>query len=190
MFPETLDSPSLTLRQFAPDTVDAEALYELFRADREDADEVFAHVPQDPYDTPKDARDQLEEAAEAWTEGEEAQYAVYADGALAGHTGLVVEWERRAARIGVILAKPFWGNGYARECADALAELAFGRLDLDAVAIGHEDGNEKSASVVQSFADDHGGRYDGRLRQWTRVGDEVRDHHRYTVLREEWEGSE
>ncbi|WP_331714081.1 GNAT family protein [Halobacterium sp. CBA1126] len=85
------------------------------------------------------------------------------------------------------LDRPFWGEGYASDAADALAELAFETLDLDVVAIGYERGNERSERFVESFVERHGGQYDGVLRNWTRVGDDVLDHHRYTVTREQYE---
>lgn len=186
MFPETLETASLELRQFAPGTVDTVELYELFSSDRDDVGEVFEYVPQEPYETPKEARDQLADAASEWTDGESAQYGVYADGDLAGYTGLVPEWDRRTGRVGFILGRPYWGNGYAGEVAAALTELAFDRLDLAVVAIGYEAGNERSKRAVETFVDAVGGQYDGCLRNWTPLGDDVADHHRYTVTETEY----
>ncbi|MFC4439351.1 MULTISPECIES: GNAT family N-acetyltransferase [Natrialbaceae] len=165
-------------------------LYDLFAAGHDSVADVFEYVPQEPYASVKDARDQLEEAAASWDDGDAAQYAVYtADGSLAGYTGLFLEWDRRTGRIGFILGKSHWGNGYAGECATALTDLAFDRLDLDLVAIGYEEGNERSERAIERFIDAVGGQYDGVLRNWTPIGTEIADHHRYTVTREQYERS-
>ncbi|MFB6072348.1 MAG: GNAT family N-acetyltransferase [Halobacterium sp.] len=187
MFPETLETPSLRLERLCRDRVDVREFYEVFAAHGDHADAVFEHVPQEPYETPKEARDKLADAEESWEAGETAEYAVYADGDLAGYTGLVLEWDRRTGRLGAILDRPHWGNGYAGECASALTELAFDRLDLELVEIGHEAGNERSKRFIEGFVDEHGGQYDGVLRNWTPMADEVRDQHRYTITRESFE---
>lgn len=190
MLPERLDAEPASLRRFCTDHVDAFDLYDLFREDADGVADVFAHVPQEPYATPKDAHDDIERAESSWSDGDEARYAVYApDGGLAGYAGLVLDWDCRTADLGCILARPHWGEGYGRVAATALADLAFDRLDLELVAIGYESGNERSKRFVESWVEDAGGQYDGRLRNWTRVGDEVLDHHRYTVSHDEWEAN-
>lgn len=186
MFPETIETESLTLQPLSRDHVDVRRFYDRFGADAAHADAVFEHVALDPYATVKDARDQLVDAEDAFEDGESAEYAVYAGGDLAGFGGLQLEWERRTGRIGVMLDRPFWGNGYAAEFATALAELAFDDLDLELVAIGHEEGNERSKRFIESWVQRHGGQYDGVLRNWTPMDGGVADHHRYTVTREEY----
>lgn len=187
MFPETIETESLALRPLSESHVDPFELYELFAAKRTDVAEVFEYVPQEPYATVHDARERLRKAESKRDDGEAAQYAVYtADETLAGYTGLFLEWDRRTGRIGIILGTDHWGDGYAGECARALAALAFDRLDLDVVAIGHEEGNERSKRAIERFVDDLGGQYDGRLRNWTPLDDRIADHHRYTVTRDEY----
>ena len=188
MFPQTLETENLVLDRFCQGQVDVFELYGLFAKGREGVKDVFEYVPQEPYGSAKEARDQLVEAGTSWKEADSAQYAVYtADDSLAGYTGLSFEWERRTARIGFIFSKQYWGSGYAGECAMALLRLAFDRLDLEVVAIGHEDGNEKSKRAIEKFVDTVGGQYDGVLRSWTPLGDEIADHHRYTVTREQYQ---
>lgn len=143
MFPEQLETESLALRQFAGTNVDAFELYELF-ADRKDGtDAVFEYVPQEPYKTVKEAAEQLEDAEAGWSDGERST-AFSPPRKRSRATKLFLEWDRRTGRVGFTFGREHWGNGYAGECALALTELAFDRLDLDVVAIGHEEGNEKS----------------------------------------------
>ena len=68
-----------------------------------------------------------------------------------------------------------------------LCEANVDVFDLDLVAIGHEDGNERSKRAVEKFVETVGGQYDGVLRNWTPIGDEIADHHRYTVTREQYQ---
>ena len=187
MYPETIETESLVLNQLSEKYVDVFELYDLFTERREDATNVFEHVPQEPYTSIKDARDHLQAAEVAWNNGDAAQYAVYTSEAdLVGYTGLFFEWDRRTARLGFILDMAYWGRGYAGECGSALTELAFERLDLDVVAVGHEEGNERSKRAIEKFIDAVGGQYDGVLRNWMPVGHEIADHHRYTVTRAQY----
>lgn len=187
MFPTRIETERLVLTQLSTEHVDMFTLYDLFAEDGEGVADVFEYVPQEPYQTVKQARDQLKKAEAAWDEGDVAQYAIYeADEELAGYTVLSIEWERRTGNLGFILAQSFWGQGYAGECAAALTELAFDRLDLDLVAIGHEDGNENSKRAIEKYVDSCGGQYDGVLRNWTPIGESVIDHHRYTVTQKQY----
>lgn len=179
MFPECVETDRLTLAQFCREHVETDALYKLFENEER---AVFEYIPQTPFRTVKDAHDMIERAESAWEAGETAMYAVYSPN-LAGYTALSVEWEQRSGTIGIVLAEPFWGRGYAQESANALTELAFDHLDLEQVSIGHEAGNERSKRAVKKYIERHGGQYEGILRNRTPVGERVLDHHRYTVQR-------
>lgn len=187
MFPETLQTDSLTLRQFCDREVDVFELYDLFAAGQGSVEDVFEFLSQDPYRTPREAAEDIRDAESDWEDREEAQYGVFVDGDLAGYTGLSLAWDRRTGRLGLTLDEEFWGQGFAGECALRLTELAFDRLDLELVAIGHETGNERSKRAIQKFIDDVGGQQDGVLRNWVPVGEEVLDHHRYSVTADEYE---
>lgn len=187
MFPETIEMDSLNLKQFCEMYVDVFDLYDLFSEKREGVADVFKYVPQEPYTSVKEARDQLDKAEGAWKDAESAQYAVYTvDDDLIGYAVLSIEWKRRTGTLGFILAKPYWGRGYAGECAEALTGLAFNHLDLELVSIGYEEGNERSQRAVEKFIDSVGGQYDGILRNWTPIGNEIVDHHRYTVSQNQY----
>ncbi|AGB17412.1 acetyltransferase, ribosomal protein N-acetylase [Halovivax ruber XH-70] len=196
MFPETVATDRLRLERFCHETVDVRELYECFAVGYgEGVDEVFEHVPQSPYRTLKDAQEMIDDAERRWAETEGAEYVVRpkagedSAGKLAGLTTLSCEWDRRTGRLGLILGKPFWGRGYSGERAAALMELAFDRLDLELVTAGHNDGNEKSKRAIQRYIEAHGGQYDGVLRNWVPMDDEVADLHRYTVTREQYDAA-
>lgn len=65
--------------------------------------------------------------------------------------------------------------------------LAFERLDLELVAVGHLPGNEGSKRAIEKYVDAHGGRYEGLLRNGLLTADgEPHDMHRYSVSQAEW----
>lgn len=191
MFPERIETDRLRLERLCHETVDVFELYECFAAG-DDLEDVFEYVPQNPYRTVQEACEQIDEAEEKWTDNEGAEYVIRPtegeDGAgeLAGITGLFCEWDRRTGRLGLILRKPFWGRGYAGERAAALMDVAFTRLDLELVTAGHNEGNQKSKRAIEKYIDAHGGQYDGVLRNWVPMDDDVDDLHRYTVTREQY----
>lgn len=188
MFPECVETDRLTLAQFCREHVEPDALYELFGESEDSKSTVFEYIPQSPFRTINGADEMLKRAESRWDAGEMAMYAVYSpdpdpDPELAGYTSLSLKWEQRSGTIGIVLAEPFWGREYARECADALTELAFDRLDLEQVSIGHEAGNERSKRAIEKYIERHGGQYEGVLRNRTPVEGRVLDHHRYSVQR-------
>ncbi|HKL28168.1 MAG TPA: GNAT family protein [Natrialbaceae archaeon] len=194
LFPETIETDRLRLRKLDRETVDTLDLYEI-TGRSETIDEETRYLTMEPHDTPKDARDMIAGAAEQWADAESAIYAIRAqegeDGAgqLAGTTNLAILWDRREARPGIMLRKPFWGRGYSGERAMALMKLAFDRLDLEIFSPAHFDGNENSRRAIEKYVDRVGGRYEGVLRNWVPDGDEVHDLHRYSVSQEEWQAN-
>lgn len=194
MFPEELETERLQLERLCHENVDVRALYECFaNGHGEGLEEVFEYVPQTPYQTLHDAHEQIEAAEERWADGDGAEYVVRPSdgeagaGEIAGLTELGCEWERRTGQLGLILRKPFWGRGYSAERATALIELAFERLDLELVTAGHNEGNEKSKRAIERYIEAHGGQYDGVLRNWVPMDEEIDDLHRYTVTAEQYE---
>lgn len=194
MFPDEIETDRLRLERLCHENVAARELYECFaRGYGEDVDEVFEHVPQTPYRTVMDAHEQIEDAEARWDDRDGAEYVIRPRdgeeraGELAGLTELTCQWEHRTGKFGLILRKQFWGRGYSSERAKALMELAFERLDLELVTAGHNEGNERSKRAIEKYVETHGGQYDGVLRNWVPMDDEVADLYRYTVTNEQYE---
>jgi ribosomal-protein-alanine N-acetyltransferase len=191
LFPATIETERLRLRQLDRETVDTLDLYEI-TGRSETIEEETRYLTLDPHDTPKETRDMVVETTDAWGDGEAAHYAVFPregeDGAgeIAGTTSLACLWDRREARPGIMLRKPFWGRGYSGERAMALMKLAFDRLDLEIFSPAHFDGNENSRRAIEKYVGRVGGQYEGVLRNWVPDGDEIHDLHRYSVSRAEW----
>lgn len=187
MFPERLETDSLVLTRMSPDTVDVFDLYDLFAEGSDTARGVFEYIPQESFGTVNDAHEWIEVADDEWAERESARYVIArGEDTLVGAAVLDLEWDRRKGSIAVILARPFWGNGYAGECAEALMDLAFDRLALEVVTLGYDDGNDRSQAAIESLVDRLGGQYGGVVRNATDRGDEVVDAYTYSVTREQF----
>lgn len=191
MFPERIETDRLYLERISAETVDLFALHE-FYSDGDDTEEMFEYWDSSPHETVRETADYIEEAERQWNDAEGAKYVIRPrageDGAgvVAGTTGLYLDWEKRLARLGILLDRPFWGRGYAGERADAMLAVAFERLGLEVVAVGHEAGNEKARRAIRTYVDRHGGRHEGLLRNFHPLPDRVADIHRYTISREEY----
>lgn len=164
-----------------------------YRFRRDQPPEVYAHVPFDAPETPREAADSLADAREDWVERTRAMYAIRPaageDGAgeLASETMLATQWDHRVAWLGLILGKRFWGRGYSGERADAMLEVAFDRLDLEYVSVVHAVGNGNSRRAVERYVDRHGGRREATLRNWSPPeAGSVPDEAYYAVPREAW----
>lgn len=187
MFPERIETESVILTQLSLDDVDVFELYDIFGEGSEKARDVFEYIPQEPFSTVKNAHELLTQAATEWEERERARYAVYRpDETLVGVAVLSLEWDRQLGNLAVILARPYWGNDYAGECALALTELAFDRLALEVVTLGYDEGNDRSKAAIERFVDRVGGQYDGVRRNTTQRGDELVDAYNYSVTREQY----
>lgn len=191
MFPAHVETDRLHLRRF-DEHADLWEAYDIFDSNQV-AGEAYRYIPGKPHATPKETFDFITDAREDWKDAERAVYAVYpkagedGEGELIGNTMLNPQWEKRTARLGIRLRKPYWGNGYSGERAAALISIAFDRLDLDVVGAGHVPGNEQSKRAIEKYVERFGGGRDGILRNWLPHDGEVYDLHVYTITREQYE---
>lgn len=191
LFPEEMTSDRLRYTALRPDTMDPFELYTHTKADAPGIDRVTRFLFWDPYQTPKEAADWIGRCGDVFERNEEVTYIVRPtagsrSGAFAGLTGLQVDWDRRMATLGMWLLPPFWGNGYSRERAGRLFELAFDRLDLEVVAVTADPENERSISSIEGYIDQYGGRREGVIRNDLVVDGEPRDSVRFSVTATEW----
>lgn len=195
LFPAEIETDRLHLRRLSR-SVDVVEYYECCSAHEPAIEEVTRYLPWDPHGTVKETADYLDDLDDQWEAGERAEYVIRPKagepgaGEIAGAGGLLVDWETQTGYPAIWLRKRFWGRGYSGERAAAMLELAFDRLALALVAIPVQDGNEKSRAAVEAYVDDHGGQYDGLVRNsTTRPDGTIIDHHRYTVTREQYRAS-
>jgi RimJ/RimL family protein N-acetyltransferase len=197
LFPETVVTDRLRLvRSDAADT-HALDLYEHWREGAPDIEETTEYVSWEPYDHPHGVAKTLERATERPENDEGAMYLLRSRegeagaGEIAGTAGLFVDWDRRLGVFGIWLRKPFWGRGYSGERADAMLELAFGRLDLDLVRVSHLPENGNSERAITKYVERHGGRCAGRFRNRVDFEDgTVHDTVEYSVSQSEWRAAD
>ncbi|MFD1646358.1 GNAT family N-acetyltransferase [Haloarchaeobius litoreus] len=193
LFPATFETERLRYERL-DESVDAFELYEYTSSD--EFAEVGRFISKGQHHTPKETADYLADSAQRWNDGSRANWAMYptagedGTGEFAGVASLIPLWDRRTARLGVWLRKPFWGRGYSGERADALISLAFDRLDLELVGAGCVAGNENSKRAIEKYVERWGGTYEGLLRNWITLDDEPRDLHRFSISRAEYEASD
>jgi RimJ/RimL family protein N-acetyltransferase len=193
LFPERIETDRLVLEALSTDNVDVLEFYRHSSRHNSHIEEITEYLSWEPHATPKETLEFVEGREQALDEGEDATYVVRPKegephaGEIAGGAGLHPHWERRTARLGIWLRKPFWGRGYSGERAAALMEVSFTRLDLEVVAVQHQAGNEKSKRAIEKYVERFGGQHDALLRNWATGSDGPVDSHRYTVTREQWE---
>lgn len=191
MFPTRIETERLVLERLSRDRIDRQALHEVYAAGARN-EPVFEYWDHPPHATLYDTETFLAEAERLWDERSAAKYAIRPkdgeDGAgeIAGTARLCPDWETRSARLGILLARPFWGRGYAGERADALLSVAFERLGLELVVAVHAAGNERSRRAILKYVERHGGTHEGRLRNWLALPGGVMDAHRYSISRAEY----
>ncbi|WP_440989188.1 GNAT family N-acetyltransferase [Haloarchaeobius baliensis] len=193
LFPATLETERLRYERL-DESMGAFELYEYTSSD-EFAD-IGRFISKGQHHTPKETAEYLAESGERWTEGSRANWALSpktgedGTGEFAGVASLIPLWDRRTARLGVWLRKPFWGRGYSGERADALVALSFDRLDLELVGAGCVAGNENSKRAIEKYVERWGGTYEGLLRNWLTLDDEPQDLHRWSISRDEYEAAD
>jgi RimJ/RimL family protein N-acetyltransferase len=196
LFPGRIETDRLVLEPLTTDTVDTLAFYDHVRVGAPHVDEVTEHLTWGPHETPKETREFVEAVTEEREAGDGATYVIRpgegesGGGEIAGVAGIGVDWDAQTATLGTWLRKRFWGRGYSGERAAALIRMAFERLDLQAVVVTVQKGNEKSRKAVSRYVEAHGGRREGLLRNYQTDQDGTPvDVHRYTITRGEYEAS-
>lgn len=193
LFPERIDTERLVIEAATTETLDPLDVYEHIRESAPHIDEITEYVTWTPHETPKETEEFLETITEEREAGDGGTYVIRPKrdeagaGEFAGLTGIAVDWDARTATFGAWLRKPFWGRGYSGERAAAFMDVAFDRLDLDAVVVTVHEGNEKSRKAVSRYVEAHGGRREGLLRNFeVDMDGSVVDVHRYTVTQAEY----
>jgi len=194
LFPDRIETERLVLEPLTTDHVDVLEYYEICSSDP-GIEKVTERLAWDPHETVGETLEYIESVEKRIDDAAGIDYAIRpaageeGAGEIAGAGAVSIDWDRRAATFGTWLRKRFWGRGYSGERAAAMMELAFDRLDLDVVEVTHWAGNEKSRRAIEKYVEAHGGRHEGKLRNFDAVDGEPITQHRYTVTQAEYEAS-
>lgn len=174
--PPTLLTERLVLRPLTPQ--DAEAVY-AYTSDGE----VMRYMNFERRRTMEDTRAFLSSVAEGYARGRQVRGIVLRESErLVGTCGLRISREHERGELGYWLRRDHWGRGLATEAACAVIRHAFEHERLGRVQARCAVENAASARVMEKA----GMAYEGTLRRYECLGDELRDVSFYAILRDEW----
>jgi RimJ/RimL family protein N-acetyltransferase len=121
---------------------------------------------------------------EGFDRGELANFAIvrWQDNALIGAIGLGIHAAYGRAELGYWIGKPYWGQGYCTEAAEAMLDYGFAGLGLNRIYAQHMSRNPASGRVMAKIGMTH----EGRLRQHVKRWDAFEDLETYGILRSEY----
>jgi ribosomal-protein-alanine N-acetyltransferase len=104
------------------------------------------------------------------------------DGPLIGSAGLRdIDPEHLQAELGFWIGREWWGQGYAREAADAVIQFGFEWLGLNRIYAHHMARNPAAGKVLQAAGMQQEGLMRQRVRKWGVYEDVVL----YAVVRDD-----
>ncbi len=178
-YPIALVGERVILREFAPDDLDAVALYAANA-------EVTRHLvwgPQSRAETNEWLARALSEAREVPRQHFALALLERSSGRLVGTGRIsVVSRSHRVGSIGYVLNRAYWGRGYASEMAGLLVTFGFQRLDLHRIEATCDPANMGSRRVLEKC----GMRYEGHAREHLWVRGAWRDSLLYAILEQDW----
>lgn len=143
-----LETPRLTLREFAEEDVEAIHVY----AGDPEVTRFTSWGPNTPEATAAILGGWLRD--QKVSPRTECTLAIVRkeDGILIGGVGFgLTDWSKGTANFGYVLQKAAWGKGYATEASRAVVNLAFDELGLRKLVAHCEPANAASLSVLNSL---------------------------------------
>jgi N-acetyltransferase len=150
--------------------------------------EVTRFFSWGPYREQREAAAWLETLPERRADGTALELAIVErDAGVVGITGVLeVSLRDRRAVVGTWVGRPHWRTGINPQSKALIAHLVFGPLRMERLGAWADVRNPRSQHALERL----GFVREGTLRAFHRHGDERRDVVAYSLLREEWEGSE
>ncbi|ELT89484.1 hypothetical protein CAPTEDRAFT_154123 [Capitella teleta] len=176
--PDLQSARGLTMRALSP--ADEQYLVE-YAGDTRVAESTL-NIPF-PY-TAKDAQDFIKLGEESWKTGKDAIFGIISPdaGHLVGCIGLMMDPENRTGELGYWIGPPYWGRGYASECAKRVIEFGFEDLSLLCIHGNAFSSNTGSIRVLQKS----GMSFEGRARSRIQKGKTRHDLDHYSILIDEY----
>jgi RimJ/RimL family protein N-acetyltransferase len=143
---EVIEHGPVTLRRFRADDLDA-----LFGAVTESLDHLRPWMPWAAGYTRESAEQYLDGSIRNWADGTEYNYAIMAEGALAGSIGLMTRSGPGSLEIGYWVHRDWTRRGLATAASAALVEQAFRLPGVDWVEIVHEELNVASGKIPRKL---------------------------------------
>lgn len=170
-----LTTARLKLRK--PRIDDAQAIFETYAQDPE----VTRYVTWKPHESIAMTEEFLRDAVAAWEGDERFVWAITEIDDDAPIGGIDARVEGHRVEIGYVIARPYWGKGYATEATRAIVEHATASPEISRVWAMCIVDNSASSRVLEKC----GMEKEGRLRRFIvfpNLGDEARDVYVYSVV--------
>jgi [ribosomal protein S5]-alanine N-acetyltransferase len=148
-------------------------------------EEVVKFLGHAPWQAMAEAEAWFERISKQQASGSALEFVIVANetGNVIGRCGLFeFEAVNAHAKLGYILGRPHWRQGYMREALTALLHSAFDEMELRRLEASVEAHNLASASLLQCL----GFTREGILRERWIAGGEPMDAEVYGLLRHEW----
>ena len=143
---EVITRGQVTLRRYREDDLDP-----LLQAVTESLDHLRPWMPWAAHYTRQSAAEFLAKSARDWAEGNEYNYAILTDGALAGCCSLMARIGPGGLEIGYWVRRAYARRGLATAATAALVEQAFRLPGVDRVEIIHDELNVASGGVPRKL---------------------------------------
>ena len=107
-------------------------------------------------------------------------------GALAGVVNIndIVRGSELSGRLGYYAFVPHAGRGLMLEALQLVIGLAFGELGLHRLEANVQTANRRSVSLLKGLEF----RREGTARGYLKIGNRWRDHERWALLKDDWQG--
>ena len=178
----TIETERLRLRPYTLD--DASELQSLIG--EWDIASTTLNIPH-PYEDGM-AEEWINKHQENYDRGEQVQFAIVNGkrGFFIGGIGLNINKEYESTEIGYWIAKPYWGNDYCTEAAQAVLKYGFEVLGLNRIHARHITRNPASGRVMQKIGMSHEGHRKQHVKKWGKF----EDMENYGILRSEYTSSD
>ena len=123
-----------------------------------------------PY-TQKDAEDLVAHAQDS--DGVRLAVRLKESSRFVGGVGLRLELDHHRAELGYWIGVPYWGNGYAKEAAEAVVRYAFDELQLNRLYASHVPNNPASGNILLKLGLKPEGYLRGHILKWGQYQDLV-----------------
>ena len=143
---ELIEHGPVTLRRYREDDVDA-----VFDAVTESLDHLRPWMPWAAEYSRQAAEEYLDGSVRSWEDGTEYNYAILAEGALAGSAGLMARVGPGGLEIGYWVHRDWTGRGLATAATEAVVDQAFRLPGVDRVEIIHDELNVPSGKIPRKL---------------------------------------
>src|SRR5690348_9299346 len=143
---ELIEHGPVTLRRYREDDADA-----VYAAVTESLDHLRPWMPWAAGYTRQSAEEYLDGSIRSWEDGTEYNYAILAEGTLAGSVGLMARIGPGGLEIGYWVHRAYTRRGLATAATAALVEQAFRLPGVDRVEIVHDELNVASAAIPRKL---------------------------------------